>query len=502
MKRKLTLLALSLGLVLGTPTLAAATSNPVADSNAMGELAGEVLSEVAAPERTGSTPAQATGSVRKPAVNAAAELAPATTASGDALGPAGTPPAPTSSAATATDTATPAATRGSLLHPTDDTSLTKREDKVDPEIDPVAAAGDPKVITSRQEKLNAAKEATKIRSHSPAAQTEIKEELAEPKFVEKPVVKESADGESVVVDTTTVKRPTVALALGGGGARGAAHIGILKVFEQEGIPVDYIVGNSMGAIVGGLYSAGVPLNKIQESLEDKSLKKAYMPGFIPPQILMAPLVKLKNSLGFGKKNYAGLFSGDKFQKYLGNLMGSQEFTFDQATKTRFSAVALNLVDGKAYSISKGNLPQAIRASASLSPLLRPVPIDDKVYADGGIRANLPASAARDTGADVVIAVLVDEPLRVLPKETFHKLKGIGGRLADVVLAVTDEHQLQFSDIVVNPDVSGIPLLSNDPKDVTKAVIAGEAAARKALPAIRARLGIPAQQVAGETPAVQ
>lgn len=457
MKTKLTLLAVTSGLLFGGP-LNAATADPMGEGNAIGSLAAEVLSEVAEPLTGGSLP--------------------------------------TSSAAANE----PAGEKGSLLHPAEEAPVAVKEDKNAP-IDPIEAAGNPKVITSKQEKLDASKEATKIRSHDAAEQTEIKKEIAQPKFMEKSVYTENKDGETVV-DTTTVKRPTLALALGGGGARGAAHIGILKVFEQEGIPVDYIVGNSMGAIVGGLYSAGVPLDKIQQAMEDKSLRKAYMPGFIPPQVLLAPLAKLKTSLGFGKKHYAGLFSGDKFQRYLGKLMGSQDFTFDQASKTRFSAVALNLVDGKAYSISEGNLPQAIRASASLSPLLRPVGIDDKVYADGGIRANLPASAARDTGANVVIAVLVDEPLKVLPKETFRKLKGIGGRLADVVLAVTDEHQLQFSDVVVNPDVSGIPVLSKDPRDVKKAVIAGEAAARKALPAIRARLGIPAPQVAGETPVPQ
>ncbi len=97
-----------------------------------------------------------------------------------------------------------------------------------------------------------------------------------------------------------------------------------------------------------------------------------------------------------------------------------------------------------------------------------------------------------------MAVLVDEPLRRLPKKTFYHYKGIAQRLGDVVLSVTDEHQLQFADIIINPDVSGIPMLSAKPADVMRAIHAGEEAARKALPALRAKMGLPADaQLVGQ-----
>jgi hypothetical protein len=91
---------------------------------------------------------------------------------------------------------------------------------------------------------------------------------------------------------------------------------------------------------------------------------------------------------------------------------------------------------------------------------------------------------------MIVAVLVDEPLRELPDETFYKYKGIANRLADIILAVTDEHQLQFADVIINPDVSGIPILSEERADYSKAIQAGEEAARKALPALRKRMGLP------------
>jgi predicted acylesterase/phospholipase RssA len=315
-----------------------------------------------------------------------------------------------------------------------------------------------RVYATTQARMQVVNEATKIEEHSSDAAPALptKEEL---------------------------KRPTIALALGGGGARGAAHIGVIRVLEQAGIPIDYVVGNSMGAIVGGLYCAGVPLEKITGIMEDGSLRKAYL-GKIPPKILISPLEKLANPRS---KHYAGLFSGKKYGQFLEKIL-PPDVKNVQDTKIPFSAVALNLLDGKAYRIDDGDLSTAIRASSSISPLLQPVAIGDKVYVDGGVRANLPASAAKDTGANIVIAVLVDEPLRRMPPDHFRHLTGVANRLTDVVLAISDERQLQFADIVINPDCSGIPVIANHPEDAQKAIKAGEDAARKALPEIKKRLG--------------
>ncbi len=281
--------------------------------------------------------------------------------------------------------------------------------------------------------------------------------------------------------------PTIALALGGGGARGAAHIGVLKVLEAEHITISAIVGNSMGAIVGGLYSAGVSLDDIRADLEDRSLRKAYMPGGITQKILSLPLSRILHP--FGPKHYAGLWSGEKLTKYLEGALPQPNMEIGD-TPIPFSAVATNLLDGKPYRITKGRLSMAIRASSSISPLLQPVAMDGKLFIDGGLRADLPASAAKKTGAGLVIGVLLTEPLAPLPPKQFLQIKNIALRMSDIVAATSDELQLQFADIVINPDVSAIPVLSDDPGDIEKAIKAGELAAHKAIPALRERLCSP------------
>ena len=287
------------------------------------------------------------------------------------------------------------------------------------------------------------------------------------------------------VDKAQVKgRPTIALALGGGGARSAAHVGVLRVLKEANIPIDYIVGNSMGSIVGGLYAAGVPLDDIEKMLLDNSLKKSYIPGFIiPTTLIFNPIKKLLNPF---KKHYAGIFTGNKFGRFLEEKLPEGVENVED-TPIPFSAVATNLIDGKAYRISDGKLSTAIRASSTIPSVLQPVAIGDKVYVDGGVRANMPASAARDTGADIVIAVLVDEPLKELPPKKFRKLSAIVSRLGDVMLGVSDARQMPFADIIINPDVSGIPVVKGKPADAERAIKAGEEATKIALPIIRKSL---------------
>jgi NTE family protein len=281
-------------------------------------------------------------------------------------------------------------------------------------------------------------------------------------------------------DVPAHRRPTIALALGGGGARGGAHLGVLKVLQENHIPIDYIVGNSMGAIIGGFYCAGVPIDDIRRMMQDGSMRKAYTPMALAPKVVLAGISKL--SPFKGKNPYAGLFSGKSFRKFLAKNLPKPDMQFSD-TKIRFSAVATNLIDGQAYRISEGPLAIGMQASSAIAPLIKPVPIDDKIYVDGGVRANTPASAARDTGADIVIAVLVDEPMEKLPARKFKSYAGIASRMADIVLAVGDERQLQFADVVINPDVTSIPVLTKKSFYAEKSELAGEMAARKALPSI-------------------
>jgi NTE family protein len=363
--------------------------------------------------------------------------------------------------------------------PTDAIAVPKQQlPSQEPKV-PADAERGPKVIENPAPTKIDRVGATEIHDANPATDESV-DDSRQPKLISVP---RGSDRTRYQVRRTQ-ERKTMAIALGGGGARGAAHIGVLRVLEQENIPIDYIVGNSMGAIIGGSYAAGVPLDRLQELGLSGKMRKAYLPGVLT-RVLTMPFSHL---LTMFRDDYAGLWSGKRFQKYLESYLGKD--TCIEQTKIPFSAVATNLKDGEAYRLSEGNLATAIRASSTLTPLLKPVKIGERVYVDGGIRANLPASAAKDTGADVIVAVLVDEPLRELPDETFYKYKGIANRLADIILAVTDEHQLQFADVIINPDVSGIPILSEERADYSKAIQAGEEAARKALPALRKRMGLP------------
>lgn len=288
-----------------------------------------------------------------------------------------------------------------------------------------------------------------------------------------------------------VNRKTMALALGGGGVRGAAHVGVLRVLEEQKIPIDYIVGNSMGAIVGGMYAAGVPFEELGSESSFRDFRKSYLPTFCAKAIRL-PLSVLWSPF---RTKPVGVMSGKKYQAFLEKHIPKGKENIEDLN-IPFSAVVTNLLDGQAYRISEGKLATAMRASSTLAPIVRPVKIGDKLCIDGGIRANLPASAARDTGADVVVAVLVDDPLREIPKKRMRHYRAVTERLADIVLAVTDEHQLQFADIVIAPDVSGISIFSDNNEDVGRAVAAGEAAARKALPLIRKKMGLPDTNLEG------
>lgn len=344
---------------------------------------------------------------------------------------------------------------------------------------PQEAERGPKVIENAHPTKEAANGATEIKDASPST-TESVELSAGEKYFRMP----KSDANFMVKPIK--ERKTMALALGGGGARGAAHIGVLRVLQQENIPIDYIVGNSMGAIVGGLYCAGVDLDGLESLGSKGGLRKHYLPN-PAMKILTMPSRKLLQPLR--KNRLAGIASGKSFEKYLDELIPPECADMSQL-KIPFSAVATNLLDGRAYRLSEGKLSTAIRASASQPLLLQPVTIGDKIYVDGALRANLPASSARDTGADVVIAVLVDEPLREMKSRDFNSFRGIANRMGDIILAVTDEHQLQFADVIVNPDVSNITVLSDNPEDVMRAIRAGEAAARLAIPAIRKKMGLP------------
>lgn len=178
------------------------------------------------------------------------------------------------------------------------------------------------------------------------------------------------------------KRPKIGLALGAGAARGIAHLGVLRTLEKYKLPVDFIAGSSMGALVGALYACGIDVNfliKFANELRTKSWVDLCMPR-------------------------TGLISGKKVETMLQMLTRNR--TFDQL-KIPFAAVTTDIERGEAVVIKEGNVAAAVRASISIPVIFKPVRMDGRLLVDGGVVDRVPVSVVREMGADMVIAVDVN-----------------------------------------------------------------------------------------------
>ncbi|MCX5678237.1 MAG: patatin-like phospholipase family protein [Candidatus Omnitrophica bacterium] len=175
------------------------------------------------------------------------------------------------------------------------------------------------------------------------------------------------------------KRRKVALVLGGGSARGLAHIGVLKILEREKIPIDSIVGTSMGAMIGAAYSVGVPISQMEERAYKFTMKKILDPTM--PSM--------------------GLLAGVKLEATIKHLIDSKQF---EDCKIPLAVVTNDIETGEEVVFQKGNLIKVVRASCSWPGIFNPVRIDGRLLSDGGIKHSVPTKIARDLGADYVIAV--------------------------------------------------------------------------------------------------
>jgi NTE family protein len=279
-------------------------------------------------------------------------------------------------------------------------------------------------------------------------------------------------------------RPKIGLALGGVAARGVAHAGVIKVLEDAGIPIDYVAGTSSGAIIGGLYCAGISPDQIQQSILGSSLVKSIMYKPVVLSVIEEPL-RLAPRL-VGHKSYLGLYDGRKFLKYLNKEIPACEGDIS-SLRIPFRAVALNLLDGKIYAINKGKLGLAIIASEAIPSLRQPVPIGDKLFIEAGLMDNIPVDIVKQMGADIVIAVNVDENISKLPAENFKVFGATPRRLLAMQFAQADEPALKSADVVIHPNVDGMGIITIRKSDLARAIKSGEEAATAALPAIKAAI---------------
>lgn len=254
--------------------------------------------------------------------------------------------------------------------------------------------------------------------------------------------------------------PKVGIALGGGGARGFAEIGVLRVLEQERIPIDVVVGTSVGALVGALYADT---------------------GRVLDAEFHAVAIEPDDIFDYGAMSVfaGGLIRGDRLQQFVERHLTNANI---EDMTLRFAAVAVDLESGKTLVFREGSAARAVRASASIPGMFVPAMIDGRPVVDGAVVDPVPARVARDLGADVVIAVSIPPELRpVAPRNMMEIIH----RSVSIMANEIAEARASEADVVIRPDVGSIAF--DDFSKKKRLIEAGEAAAREALPEIRAAL---------------
>jgi len=291
---------------------------------------------------------------------------------------------------------------------------------------------------------------------------------------------------------TQETRPKTCLVLGGGGARGAAHIGVLRVLERERVPIDCITGTSMGAVVGGLYAAGYSADEIESVLRGIDWKDMFQDD--PPRDEL-PMRRKDDELRFlggielglrdGKIAFPrGVIQGQKLQLLLRRLLLStlQTTNFDNLP-IPFRSVATNIGNGEKVVFKDGDLAMAIRASMSVPAAFAPLRYQGHLLVDGGITDNVPIDVARELGARRLIVINVGEQLT--PEDQLNSPFAIANQMLTALMKrVTDEQlaTLGPDDVLLTPDLGDISSAGFDRSPA--AVDVGLAAAEANVAALR------------------
>ena len=300
-------------------------------------------------------------------------------------------------------------------------------------------------------------------------------------------------------DSTTVKRKKVGVVLSGGGAKGMAHIGVLKVLEKAGIPVDIVTGTSIGSIVGGLYAIGYNAHSLDSMVRKQDWtyvitdkedlrKQSYLDR------KKANTYFLTSGLTIGKHNLnaGGLIKGknlaELFQKLFVGYTDSLDFNKD--LKIPFACVATNIMDNSEIVFHSGRLPQAIRASMSIPAAFSPVRLGDMVLVDGGLKNNYPVDVAREMGAEIVIGVTLNgKPKKA---EDITGTMKIVGQIIDVNCVNKYDENKAISDLWMNVDPHGYSTASFSSEAIDSLIRYGEEEAMRhwdEIVALKQRIGI-------------
>jgi NTE family protein len=256
-------------------------------------------------------------------------------------------------------------------------------------------------------------------------------------------------------------RPKIGLVLSGGGARGLAHIGVLKALEEKRIPIDYIAGTSMGSIVGGLYATGMNTDDLLWVVKSIDWDRVFRPTtdrkkqqYSAKQADKNYFVDLELGLSkTGPKSGKGFAGGQQLMLELQRVVGSlQTQNFDNFP-IPFRAVATDLNAAVPYVIDHGDLAMAMRASMAVPLVFGPIKHQGRFLADGGILNNLPVDVAKQMGADIVIAVNISSPLNEIDENS--SIVSVSYQSVDVSLVQNTIQSLGLADIVIAPDLKGL-----------------------------------------------
>jgi NTE family protein len=254
-----------------------------------------------------------------------------------------------------------------------------------------------------------------------------------------------------------VRRPRVGLALGGGFARGIAHIGVLKVFEENKIPIDYIAGTSVGALIAAAYACGSPTSEMQKHAAATQFK----------------------DFGRWTLSWLGLASNERLEGYLGRFCAVTRF---EELETPLAIAATDLGSGKSVYFTKGEIAPPLRASCAYPGLFLPVEHEGKILVDGFLTAPVPVEALKQMGAEFIIAVYLDPGT---PDEPPKNVADVISRSFTIMQRSANQQWRERSDVIIEPDVRQY-VWDNFAK-TPELMAAGEVAARTALPKIRAAL---------------
>ncbi len=253
----------------------------------------------------------------------------------------------------------------------------------------------------------------------------------------------------------------IGLALGGGAARGFAHIGVIKALEAQGIVPDIVVGTSAGSVVGAMYAAGATGFELQKQALD--MDEATISDWALPL--------------FAKTS--GVLKGEALQAYVNKAVHNLPM---EKLKISFGAVATDLANGKPILFQRGNTGQAVRASSAVPSVFQPVKIGERSYVDGGLVAPVPVRYAREMGADFIIAVNIstqtDAQAAVSSLEVLMQTFSIMGQQLNA-------YELKEADIVIQPALG--TMKSNDFNGRNLAILAGEQATANQMALIKAKL---------------